>query len=107
MANCETCKGKEAHAPESVPYIVHESSMARMERQIKRLWIALIVCIALIFASNAGWLIYESQYETLEYSSDYQQDGQGTNIIGNGNDVNNGAETESESQGQKEEINIE
>ena len=107
MANCETCKGKEAHAPESVPYIVHESSMARMERQIKRLWIALIVCIALIFASNAGWLIYESQYETLEYSSYYQQDGQGTNIIGNGNDVNNGAETESESQGQKEEINIE
>ena len=102
MSSCETCKGKEAHAPESVPYIVHESSMARMERQIKRLWIALIVCIALIFASNAGWLIYESQYETLEYSYDYQQDGQGTNIIGNGNDVNNGAETESESQGQEE-----
>ena len=107
MANCETCKGKDAHAPESVPYIVHESSMARMERQIKRLWIALIVCIALIFASNAGWLIYESQYETLEYSYDYQQDGQGTNIIGNGNDVNNGAETESESQGQEEKENIE
>ena len=104
---CETCKGKEAHAPESVPYIVHESSMARMERQIKRLWIALIVCIALIFASNAGWFIYESQFETFEYSYDYQQDGQGTNIIGNGNDVNNGAETESESQGQEEEENIE
>jgi hypothetical protein len=96
MANCETCKGKEAHAPESVPYIVHESSMARMERQIKRLWIALVVCIALIFASNAGWLIYESQFETFEYSYDYQQDGQGTNIIGDGNDVNNGAETEGE-----------
>lgn len=91
MANCESCK-KVQSAPESVPYIVHESSMARMERQIKRLWIALIVCIALIFASNAGWLIYESQYETLEYSYDYQQDGQGTNIIGNGNDVDNGAE---------------
>ena len=98
MANCETCK-KVQNAPESVPYIVHESSMARMERQIKRLWIALIVCITLIFASNAGWLIYESQYETLEYSYDYQQDGEGTNIIGNGNDVNNGAETEGESQG--------
>ena len=99
MANCENCKGKEAHAPESVPYIVHESSMARMERQIKRLWIALIVCVALIFASNAGWLIFESQYETLEYSYDYQQDGEGTNIIGDGNDVNNGATTEGESQG--------
>ena len=94
MANCETCKGKDAHAPESVPYIVHESSMARMERHIKRLWIALIVCIAIIFASNAGWLIYERQFETFEYSYDYQQDGQGTNIIGDGNDVNNGAEAE-------------
>lgn len=97
MSKCETCKGKEAHAPESVPYIVHESSMARMERQIKRLWIALIVVIAMLFASNIGWLIYESQFETFEYSYDYQQDGQGTNIIGNGNDVNNGAETEGES----------
>ena len=89
MANCETCKSKEAHAPESVPYIVHESSMARMERQIKRLWIALIVCIAMIFACNAAWLVYESQYETFYY----EQDGEGTNIIGDGNDVNNGAET--------------
>ena len=92
MANCETCKSK--NAPESVPYIVHESSMARMERQIKRLWIALIVCIAMIFACNAAWLVYEIQFETFEYS--YEQDGQGTNIIGDGNDVNNGAEAENQ-----------
>ena len=88
MANCETCKGKDAHAPESVPYIVHESSMARAERQIKRLWIALLVCLSVVVATNAGWLIYESQFETYEYT----QDGEGTNIIGDGNDVNNGAE---------------
>ena len=92
MANCETCKGKEAHAPESVPYIVHESSMARMERQIKRLWIALIVAIIVAVIApltvHFGWLHYESQFETYEYT----QDGEGTNIIGDGNDVNNGAE---------------
>ena len=97
---CETCNGKEAHAPESVPYIVHESSMARMERQIKRLWIALCIAIALAVAAplavHFGWLYYESQFETIGYSYDYQQDGEGTNIIGNGNDVNNGATTESE-----------
>ena len=95
MANCETCKGKDAHAPESVPYIVHESSMARMERQIKRLWIALIVCIAMIFASNAAWLYAWMQYD---YSSEeivYQQDGEGTNIIGDSNEVDNyGAESD-------------
>ena len=103
MANCETCNGKESHAPESVPYIVHESSMARMERQIKRTAIALVVSILMgiagMLAVHFGWLYYESQFETFEYSYDYQQDGQGTNIIGNGNDVNNGAETEGESQG--------
>jgi hypothetical protein len=92
MANCETCKGKDAHAPESVPYIVHESSMARMERQIKRLWIALVVCIAMLFACNAGWLIYESQFATISY----EQDGEGINNvnIGEQGDLINGTESE-------------
>ena len=92
MANCETCKGKDAHAPESVPYIVHESSMARMERQIKRLWIALIVVIAMLFACNAGWLIYESQFATISY----EQDGEGINNvnIGEQGDLINGTESE-------------
>ena len=95
MANCETCKGKDANAPESVPYIVHESSMARMERQIKRGWIALIVAVCLLFASNAVWLYAWMQYD---YSSEeivYQQDGEGTNIIGDSNEVDNyGAESD-------------
>lgn len=91
MANCGTCK-KAQNAPESVPYIVHESSMARMERQIKRLWIALIVVIAMLFASNAGWLIYESQFATISY----EQDGEGINNvnIGEQGDLNNGTESE-------------
>ena len=94
MANCETCKSK--NAPESVPYIVHESSMARMERQIKRLWIALIVCIAMIFACNAAWLVYESQFETITY----EQDGEGINNVNYGEqgDLNNGAESEDQTQ---------
>ena len=55
MANCETCK-KAQNAPENVPYIVHESSMARMERQIKRLWITVLVLIFLLVGTNAAWL---------------------------------------------------
>lgn len=92
MANCETCKGKDAHAPESVPYIVHESSMARMERQVKRGWIALIVALVMLFGSNIGWLIYESQFETFYY----EQDGEGINNVnlGEQGDLNNGAESE-------------
>lgn len=91
MANCETCK-KVQNAPENVPYIVHESSMARMERQIKRLWIALIVAVCLLFASNAGWMIYESQFDAISY----EQDGEGINNvnIGEQGDLINGAECE-------------
>ena len=94
MANCKECKENRvvANTPENVPYIVHEAAMARNERNVKRLVAALIVAVVLAFATNVGWLIYESQYETFDYSYDYTQDGEGTNIIGNGNDVNNGAE---------------
>ena len=96
MANCETCRGKEANAPESVPYIVHELSIARMERHIKRLWISLVICIAMLFACNAIWLIYESQFETIAY----EQDGDGINNvnIGEQGDLNNGAESEDQTQ---------
>lgn len=46
----------------SVPYIVHESALARMERTIKRLWIIIILLIVLLFGSNAVWIWYESQF---------------------------------------------
>lgn len=65
MANCENCK-KVQNAPESVPYIVHESSMARMERQIKRIWITVLVLIVMLVGTNGAWLLYNSQFETVE-----------------------------------------
>ena len=86
MANCETCKGKEAHAPERVHYIVHESSMARMERQIKRLWIAVLLLIVMLVGTNGAWLLYNSQFETVEtVTEEYQADASdGGNAIING-----------------------
>ena len=92
MENCKTCK-KVQNAPENVPYIVHELSMARMERQIKRLWIAVIVAVFLLFASNAAWLYAWCQYD---YSSEEivveqdAQDGGNANYIGNDGDIVNG-----------------
>lgn len=49
-----------------IPYYVHESDMARMERQIKRLWIVLIMTIVFLVGSNAAWIYFESQWETVE-----------------------------------------
>ena len=77
MANCETCK-KVQSAPENVPYIVHEASMARMERQIKRLWIAILILIFLLVGTNGAWLYYESQRETI-YQEVTQEAETGTN----------------------------
>ena len=84
MANCETCK-KAQNAPESVPYIVHESSMARMERQIKRLWITILTLIFLLVGSNCIWILYENKFEDIEI---VQENADGYNsFIGNDGDI--------------------
>ena len=88
--------------PASVPYVVHESAMARAERVIKRQWIAIILLICMLFGAFGLFVWYESQYETIDYSYDYSQDGQGTNIIGNDNEVDNGAKIENTSKSEKE-----
>ena len=93
MATCENCKGKETHAPESAPYIVHESSMARMERQIKRLWISLIVAVCLLFVSNAAWLYCWMQYDYESYSYEVSSDGDSdANFIGQDGNIYNGSD---------------
>ena len=85
---CKNCKDNEQIPEQSK----NELAFAFAERMVKRLWIALCIAIALAvvapLAVHFGWLHYESQFETYEYT----QDGEGTNIIGDGNDVDNGAE---------------
>lgn len=71
------------HKPENVPYIVHEAEIARQERHIKRLWIALLAAIAACVAITVGFLLFINQYDF----QSYQQDGQGVNIIGSLNGV--------------------
>ena len=80
-----------------VPYLVYEATQARNERTIKKLIIALIVAIALIFASNALWLWAWSQYDYTSEETTYQQDGEGVNNINTRffGDFENGAESDS------------
>lgn len=86
MENCETCKARAGKEPESVPYIVHEASMARMERQAKRLWITILVLIFVLIGTNGAWLWYNSQFEAVEtVTEEYQADASdGGNAIING-----------------------
>lgn len=47
---------------EMIPYFVHEGEMTRMERLNKRWFIAFLIVLAMLFATNIGWVIYESQF---------------------------------------------
>lgn len=61
---CNSCGNEKK--PQTVPYIVHESDMSRLERQLKRLWIVILVLIFMLVGSNCAWLWYESQFEYIE-----------------------------------------
>lgn len=75
----------------TVPYIVHEGEMARMERQLKRLWIVLIVAIALLAITNIAWLWYINQYDFESYGVELSTEGGGNaNFIGSDGDIYNG-----------------
>ena len=77
--DCNSCKNR------TVPYLVHEGAMARAERTIKRLWILLIILIALLAGTNGAWIYYESQWEVVETDVTQEADGNGTNNYIGGN----------------------
>ena len=57
--DCETCKEK-------------RSAVARLERVIKRLWVLVLVLIVLLAASNAAWILWESQFEEVKTVETYE-----------------------------------
>ena len=91
----------------SVPYIVYESAQTRMERTVKRLLIALIIAVFLVFASNAVWLYAWMQYDyisdetqtttTVETGTvDINAENGNANYIGNNGDIINGTDKSQE-----------
>lgn len=76
---------------EPVPYGVYEMAQARNERREKRLWIAILLAVALLFASNAIWLHAWMSYD-YESSESIMVDGKDgvANYIGNNGNVYNG-----------------
>lgn len=74
---------EERHA--MIPYIAHESAMARAERASRRQWISIILLIILLVGTNIAWLIYESQFEYYETTTVEQEaDSEEGSIILNG-----------------------
>lgn len=85
----------------NVPYIVYESSIARMERVTRRLVIALVIAIILIFVSNATWLYFFNQYDiATETLQTVTVDGKSgiANYIGQNGDIVNGEDNRDNTQ---------
>ena len=98
--NCSSAKEMmEMRDMPPIPFAAHEAALARQERKIKRMWIALIVAIALVFASNAIWLYAWMQYD---YSSEEiivdAEDNGNANYIGQDGNVYNGEDNSAETQ---------
>lgn len=81
MADCSSCKSARTEVT-TIPYVVHEGDMSRMERIIKRLWIVIILLVTLLVGSNIVWVVYESQFSKEVTTETYtaEMDGGGTAI---------------------------
>ena len=60
---CNSCGTDKA--PASVPYVVHESAMARAERQTKSLVWVIVLLIVLLVGSNIAWIAYENSFDDM------------------------------------------
>lgn len=87
----------------TIPYIVHESAMARNERHIRRLVIALIVAIVMIAITNITWLIVWNSYEYVGESTVTVEGEGNANYIGDDGDITNGEDNNKEDQIPQEE----
>lgn len=78
-----------------IPYIVYDSTVARFERTIKRLWILCIILIALFVGTNTFWIYYESQFEDITVTQEVDNGEGNTNVSGIGGITNGESETNS------------
>lgn len=70
-------------------YIDIVSSLA--DRTIKRLWITIILLVLFLFGSNAAWIYYESQWETVNTEVSQEVDtGNGNAIVSGVGDIHYG-----------------
>ena len=92
---CDSCISKGAGNFKDmppVPFAAHEAELARSERNSKRMWIVILVLILALIGTNLAWIIYNSQFETIEESTVVEQENSNgdNNYIGNDGDITYG-----------------
>lgn len=83
-----------------IPYYLHEGEMFRLERLNKRWFIAFLVVLIMLFVTNAAWIYYEMQWETITVTQE-SEDGY-NNYIGNDGDIYNGESKTNSNSAQEE-----
>ena len=79
-----------------IPYMAHESMLARQERTIRRLFIIIIFLIILLVGTNGAWIWYESQFVDISTSVEADSD-DGTAIANISGEVQYYGESKSDS----------
>ena len=73
-----------------VTFATYESLQAKDERIIKRLITAFVVCVVLLFASNALWIIVWARSNESASSVKVESTEGNANYIGHDGDITNG-----------------
>lgn len=88
---CNNCGAEEKKV--NVPFVVYQATAARQERQIRRMWIAVLVLIVALIGTNLAWIVYENSFEeavtTEEIIVDADDNGN-ANYIGQDGNIYNG-----------------
>ena len=86
----------------SIPYYVHEGEMYRVERLNKRWFIAFLIVLAMLFLTNAGWIVYDHQFQDY-YVQQEVDTGTGEAVVAGVGDANYGqSQTNSAGSGAEE-----
>lgn len=65
----------------TIQLFMHEREMSRLEQIIRKLWILVIVVFIALVLTNAGWIIYENQFEEIRIEQEATTDGGGSNYL--------------------------
>ena len=97
-----TIKENREQRPTTIDYIVYRDAIADNRWVIKRLVVALIVAIALLFVSNMAWLYAWNQFDYSSTETTVDSQGEG---IANYTGGNGGVTTYGESDGTENDPN--
>ena len=84
-----------ADETKNVPFIVFDSTVARFERTVEKLWILCIVLVVLLISTNIFWIYYENQFEDVVVTNEVDTDEGNATVTGIGGIVNGESTTDS------------